>query len=145
MQAKDSSITMKYVQTSESWNESPQADLHWPLLTSKLIILEHMHVPKWYQKKAEHQRISYVKTFLFCSWPLTSHGHDLTSHDFFGPLTSGINSAITKTIGVTAVLQWKYVQTSERWNYWPKADLHLPLMTPKLCVLEHLHDVYKKA
>ena len=29
----------------------------------------------------------------------------------------------------TAVLQWKHVQTSERSNDWPQADLNWPLMT----------------
>ena len=64
---KTAELQWKYVQTSERSNEWPQADLHWPLMTSKLSILEHMH--DVYQKKAEHPRISYVTTFLFCSWP----------------------------------------------------------------------------
>ena len=64
---KTAELQWKYVQTSERSNEWPQADLHWTLMTSKLSILEHMH--DVYQKKAEHPRISYVTTFLFCSWP----------------------------------------------------------------------------
>ena len=77
-------------------------------------------------------------------WPLMT---------FLDLLTSRIVSiTITKNIGVlhiksklkTAVLQWKYVQTSERSNEWPQADLHWPLMTSKLSILEHMHDVYQK-
>ena len=41
-----------------------------------------------------------------------------------------------------AVLQWTYIQTSERSNNWLHADLHWPLMTSKLSNLEHMHAVY---
>ena len=63
-----------------------------------------------------------------------------------------VNITITKKIGMlhikrkpkTAVLQRKHVQASLRWNDWPQGDLHWPLMTSKLCNLEHLHDAYQK-
>ena len=34
----------------------------------------------------------------------------------------------------TEVLHWKYVQTSDRSNDWPRADLNWPLMTSKLYI-----------
>ena len=88
---------------------------------------------------------------LLTIWPLMTMIWPLMT--FLDLLTSRIvSSTITKNIGVlhiksklkTAVLQWKYVQTSERSNYWPQADLHWPLMTSKLSILEHMHDVYQK-
>ena len=51
-----------------------------------------------YQKKTEHPRVS-----------LTSHDHDLTSHDLFGPWTSRIDSTIiTKIIGVLHINRKQY-------------------------------------
>ena len=100
-----------------------------------------------YQKKAEHPKISCVTTFLFYCWP-----YDLT-WPWFGQLTFLTASILNaKIIGMlhskcelkTAVLQWKYVQTSERSDEWPQADLHWPLMTSNLSNLEHMHNVYQK-
>ena len=62
-------------------------------------------------------------------WPLMT---------FFDLSTSRIvNNIIAMNIGLlhinwklkTAVLQWKHVQTSERSNDWPQADLHWPKCT----------------
>ena len=64
---KTAVLQWKYVQTSERSNDWPQADLHWPLMTSKLSVSKLMH--DVYQKKAEHPRISFVKTFFFCALP----------------------------------------------------------------------------
>ena len=63
---KTAILQWKYVQKIERSNDWPQADIHWPLMTSKLRDLEHMLDA--YRKKAEHPCISYV-TFLCCSWP----------------------------------------------------------------------------
>ena len=59
---------------------------------------------------------------------VTSHDHDLTSPDLFG--TWKLKNWKSMHIGMlhikwkTAVLQCKYVQTSDRSNDWPQADLH---------------------
>ena len=55
-------------------NMSKLACPHWPLITSKLSISEHMHHA--YQKKTEHLRTSYVTNFFLfrpydlINWPL---------------------------------------------------------------------------
>ena len=64
---KTAVLQWKHVQTSERSNDWPQADLHWPLMTSKLSVSKLMH--DVYQNKAEHPRISFVKTFFFCALP----------------------------------------------------------------------------
>ena len=64
-----------------------------------------------------------------------------------------VRITITKKIGMlhikrklkTAVLQRKYGQVSLRSKVRPQADLHWPLMTSKLSVLKHIHDVYQKS
>ena len=84
---------------------------------------------------------------------ITSHDHALTSSDLFDLLTSRIDSTkINKSIGMLQVIgklkkaafYALYGSASLRSNDWPQADLHWPLMTSKLCILEHMHDVYQK-
>ena len=66
MKAKDSSITMKIC--PDKW-EVKWLTSGWPALTSDDLksVLKYMH--DVYKKKAELPRISFVTTFLFCSWP----------------------------------------------------------------------------
>ena len=80
---------------------------------------------------------------------ITSHDHALTSSDLFDLLTSRIDSTkINKSIGMLQVIgklkkaafYALYGSASLRSNDWPQADLHWPLMTSKLCILEQMHD-----
>ena len=116
---KTAVLQWKHVQTSERSNDWPQADLHWPLMTSKLSVSKLMH--DVYQKKAEHPRISFVKTFFFCALP-----YDL-SWPWFD-------------------LSWPFwtLKIENLKINWTQTDLHWPLMISILSVLKHMHDVYKK-
>ena len=99
----------------------------------------------WAHKDIICDNLSFL---LLTIWPLMTMIWPLMT--YLDLSTSRIDSIIIhKNTGVlhinwkleTAVLQWKYVQTSERSNEWPQDDLHWPLMTSKLSVLEHMHNV----
>ena len=105
------------------------------------------------KRKLSTQGYNMWQSFFSVLDHMISHDHDLTLMTFLDLSTSRIDSIIiTKNIGMlhinwklkTVVLQWKYVQTSERSNDLPQADLHWPLMTSILSVFEHMHDVYQK-
>ena len=88
---------------------------------------------------------------LWITWPLMTLNWPLmTLIDLQTSIMMRI--AIYKKIGMlhikqklkTAILQRKYGQDSLRSKYWPQADLQWPLMTSRLNILEHIHDVYQK-
>ena len=95
---------MKYVQTCERSNEWPQADLHWPLMTSKL-----WHI--FISKKVSSWDIICNKIFAVLDH-MTSHDPELTSYELNWPSLK-ISSIIAIRIGMlhikwmlkTAVLQ----------------------------------------
>ena len=124
------------------------------MMDEYILLCIHMH--DVYQKKAEHLKIYYIicdnLPFLsLTTWPLMTMIWPLMT--FFDLSTSRkVSINIANNIIIlrinwklkTALLQWKYVQTSERSNDWPQADLHWPLMTSKLSVSKLMHDVYQK-
>ena len=122
-------------------NNSLQADLHWPLMISKLSVSKLMH--DVYQKKLSTQGYHLWQNVFFCTWP-----YDLSWpwFDLAWPILDFENWKIENQLNKgmlhiklklkTAVLRWKSVQTSERSNDWPQADLHWPLMTSKLYVYQ---------
>ena len=109
-------------------------DIWWPQ------ILAFWKICKMYQKKAKQLSTLKVTTFFF----LTSNDRDLDSNDLFWPFNlkdssyfncQKIDMLHIRSNLTIAILQRKYVQAS---NGWHKVDLHWPLMTSKLSVLEHL-------
>ena len=75
---KTGALQIKYVLACSRSNSA-----FWPLKTSNFSILKHLHYV--HQKKADFQRIPYVRTFFSVLDHMTSHDKDLTSNDIFWP------------------------------------------------------------